>query len=422
MNKEANATLTAATVSQRLSLKAKRDLNILSKEYATFRPDIIQFFIREAFNNAKSICDPMSGTAPLIPYIEHNGLKASFNDINPLHALINKVKTLTIYKEVSQQDKSKHLKEIAHLLSGLKTKKLIVSDNWISDNILNGLISAWGKTQCYGESLSAFYRAIIVLCSRPYSSFSESYSNKTWFKPGGMSTERNLNEIIKEQVDKIYAYYNYYYYSCSDIKGGNINFTTIDLSSTTVSDQTDVIFTSPAYPNRFDYLRMYAPELYFLSKVDATLNLDKLKNEILGTNTIKNYNTQEEDFYEIAKYAPSTAELLLEIKKKQINNERTSNYYFRYFTKYFSCLYKCVDILLEAVQNGAKLYLVIQNNIHRGELIDLGSSVIDYCNNKGFKSGIVFQEARIHQGRRNISANHPLVLKKHFEYIVKVTT
>jgi hypothetical protein len=68
---------------------------------------------------------------------------------------------------------------------------------------------------------------------------------------------------------------------------------------------------------------------------------------------------------------------------------------------------------------GGSFYVVTQNNIHRGELNDLNGFVFEYFLTQGLDVTRVFHKVRPHQGRRNISADHPLVLKKQEEVMIR---
>ena len=73
-------------------------LKILNTEYAKFRPEIVDYFIKSKIFNNTILLDPMSGSSPLIPFIEKGGCIGYFNDILPVFFYINSAKTNKIFK------------------------------------------------------------------------------------------------------------------------------------------------------------------------------------------------------------------------------------------------------------------------------------------------------------------------------------
>lgn len=149
-------------------LLAKRQPPILHRQYATFRPDIVEYFVTNVLPQTKIITDPMCGTAPLIPYVEHLGLTAYFNDILPVFYHVNKAKTYKIYRSIPKLKHTVLLSELKQCFLKLKKKQLIMSEKWIRDDILEALSYTWEKTSKYPISRSIFYKAIIVLAIREY--------------------------------------------------------------------------------------------------------------------------------------------------------------------------------------------------------------------------------------------------------------
>lgn len=396
-------------------------LRLLHKEYASFRPDIVKYFVTEVLPNSKTILDPMAGTSQLIPYVEYLGLTAYFNDILPLFFYVNRAKTFKTCRTILtlQKRNSQFLgRELRKCLVKLEKKRLIISEKWIHDDVLEGLLHAWQKSNDYEENLGHFLKAIIILCVRSYTSTSPSPKNTTWYKPGGMTSGKKLIEVIKEQIEKIFSYYNNYYPDIENIKGGDCQFLIKDASSLNLKKEIDTILTSPAYANRYDYTVMYAPELYFLYKADPQIDPPNLKKTILASNSVEDYSTLENDLDILSKKAPKTRAFLSEVEKRGLKRE--NKYYLRYFCKYYSNLYNIFDNLLSLLSARGAIYIVVQNNIHRGELNSMDEFMTEYFSMQGLKVENVFNKLRMHQGRRNISADYPIVLKKHMETIIRV--
>jgi hypothetical protein len=339
----------------------------------------------------------MAGTSPLIPYVEHLGLKAYFNDLLPMHFYVNRAKTYTVFKKIKsiQSKNSKFLEnELLKCLNRLRNKKLLMSENWIHESILDGLIEAWQQSNRYEKIVSWFFKAVILLCVRPYSSISPSEKNATWNKPGGMSTAETTREIVKERIEKFLCYYKNSYENSETVRGGECIFMTEDASVLHLPEKPRVILTSPAYANRYDYVTMYAPELFFLSKADYQTDLKILKTNILASNAVEDYSNPQQDLDNISRRSPMTYAFLLEVEEKGMARE--NNYYLRYYSKYYSGLFRILDNVLKLLRKDGKLYIVVQNNIHRGEVNYMGDFLKDYFLNYGLKVETVFNQLKPH--------------------------
>jgi len=401
--------------------KSKIKIRILPREYSTFRDKIIDYFVANVFPSSRVVLDPMAGTSPLIPYVTELNLISYFNDLIPVHFYINRAKTYNVFKYITKlldKDDEFFNKELYSCLKKLSNKKLIISDKWIPDEILEGLLYAWGTTDKYDKLVAIFFKAIILLCVRSFSSISRSEKNGTWYKPGGMTTNESLDSIIEVNISKYLNYYQHFYSRLKGKQMGQCKFFAEDASSLKLREKVDTIVTSPPYPNRYDCTVTYGPELYFLVHAEASPNLMDLKSTMLASNVVKDYETFKKDLAILSRIAPKTYAFLIEIEKKGLKKEK--NYYLRYFVKYYSQLYHIFDKMLKLITKDGSIFIVIQNNIHRGELNAIDDFLEDYFLNKGLEVTREFNQSTVHQGKRNISAEHPLVLKKHIETILKI--
>lgn len=156
---------------------------LLSRDYGTFRPYILDFLLRKVLPHCERILDPMSGTAPILPVVTKARIMAHFNDVLPLHFFINKAKTFDCFLALSKKEEMEKqflFKEAMRLLRPLNTCRLLISKNWIHEDILAILIDAWKAARKYKDRrIGRILRAIILLCIRPYSCFTPSVSNHT---------------------------------------------------------------------------------------------------------------------------------------------------------------------------------------------------------------------------------------------------
>jgi len=387
---------------------------ILNTEYGSYNEDVIKFFKNRLNEGKKSvILDPMAGTAPLIPFIEKKGYTAYFNDILPLHFFINKAKTYEIYQKYIENGSDWYIQELLYCMSYLKNKKSIISDKWIDDDILHGLIQAWKKANDYEEHSATLLKAVILLGVRSFSSITES-KNPTWLKRGGMTSNKNIKEIITDNLTKFYKFYEHHYGSNSISNKGKCIFLKIDANKIILPQKVDLIFTSPWYCNRIDPLIMYAPENYFLSALGYTFP----EYDLLSTPRVRYYKELERDF----KYLTSKSDFLDEFLNniKDSSNPDDPGYYLKYYTRYFAQLWEIMDKITSHLSAEGKMYIVLQDNIHRGELIEIDKVLRELFINRGLKSRVVKKWERHHLGLRNISRSHAFVKPRHYEKIMLI--
>ena len=387
-----------------------RKFKILSSEYGAFREKIIEFFRRRLIKPSV-ILDPMAGTAPLIPFIEKNGHTAYFNDILPIHFFINKAKTYEVYQHYIQNDYDWYVEQLLHCMNSLEGKVSIISDKWIDDNILSGLIQAWHAAEKYDVNSATFLKAIILMCVRPYSSITKS-KNITWLKYGGISSSKNLKEIIEDNLTRFKKYYQYNYGSAHITKKGECIFTNVDAAELQLPKEVDIIMTSPWYCNRIDPIVLYGPENYFLSALGYTFP----EHSLVSTPKVRDYNGLALDFEYLTARSKCAKDFLTKIKDSKIPDD--PGYYLKYYTRYFAALYKVMDKVSSHLSTKGKMYIVFQDNIHRGELIETDRVLSELFKVNGWKSRVVKKWERPHQGLRNISRNHAFVKPKHFEKIL----
>jgi hypothetical protein len=163
-----------------------------------------------------------------------------------------------------------------------------------------------------------------------------------------------------------------------------------------------------------DWDRIYGPEHFFLNAV----NVWHTKTDFIGTTATRNYDSFSSDFDFITEQSDYLAWLLEEVKKRQIRSERKSDYYVKYFTRYFAAIFRIFDIAaLSLHEGGLGIYFVTQDNSHRGLHIQINRALADSLSIKGFKVKILESWERHHLGLRNISKRYRLVNPKQPECI-----
>jgi hypothetical protein len=389
------------------------NFKILSSEYGAFRGEIQEYFKDKVLKKQSVILDPMAGTAPLIPFIETNGHTAYLNDILPIHFFINKAKTCKVYQHYRRRGYDWYFQQLLHCMTSLEGKKLCISDKWIDDSILHGLIQAWHAAEQYDENTATILKATILLCVRPLSSITKS-KNPTWLKYGGISSGKELKEIISDSLTRFDKYYRHYYEFSHIKKKGKCIITKENATELHLPQKVDFILTSPPYCNRLDPIVQYGPENYFLS----ALGYANPKDRLVGTTKVRDYDRLALDFEYLTTTSKHACRLLTKIKESTVADD--PGYYLKYYTRYFAALFQVIDKALSNLSTTGKMYIVTQDNTHRGELIEIDRVLSELFKASGWQSRVIKKWERRHQGLRNVSRNHAFVRPKQLEKLMVV--
>jgi len=375
--------------------KRSRAPKILSSEYSAFRIKIQEIFKRKLSKEPKVIYDPMAGTAPLIPFIETNGHTAYLNDILPLHFFINRSKTYQVFQQYQQQGYDWYFQQLLSCMAPLEGKVLCISDKWIDDSILRGLVKAWHAAEKYDENSATLLKATILLCVRPFSSTTKS-KNPTWLKYGGISSGKDLREIIGDSLTRFDEYYRYHYGACHIKKRGECIITERNAVELHLPQKVDFILTSPPYCNRIDPVVQYGPENYFISALGHTIPEECL----VSITKVKDYNKLEQDFEYLTTKSKYACKLLTKIKASKKRDD--PSYYLKYYTRYFAKLFQVIDKVLNNLSATGKMYIVTQDNTHRGERIQIDRVLRELLRASGWQSKVIRRWPRHHQGLRHV--------------------
>jgi hypothetical protein len=393
---------------------AMEKFRILSSEYGAFRSQILEFFEGTLLRKPSVILDPMAGTAPLIPFIEMNRHTAYLNDILPVHYWINKAKTYKAFRDYQQRGYDWYFQESLDCMSSLEGKEVYRSDKWIDDSILHDLVQAWHAAELHDRNSATLLKAVILLCVRPLSSITRS-KNVTWLRYGGVSSGKNLREIIRDSLTRFDIYYRHHYSLSTDAgRKGKCIITKRNAADLSLPQKVDLILTSPPYCNRLDPMVQYGPENYFLAALGQTIPEERL----VSTTKVKEYDQLALDFESLTANSKNARRLLTKIRKSPEADDR--GYYLKYYTRYFAKLLHVVDKALSSLSKTGKMYIVTQDNTHRGELIEIDKVLSDLLKTNKWSTRVIKRWERHHQGLQNVSRNHAFVRPKQWEKLMVV--
>jgi len=158
----------------------------------------------------------------------------------------------------------------------------------------------------------------------------------------------------------------------------------------------------------------YGPENYFLSAVGYTSSQD----DLVSTTKVRGYDRLAEDLEFLASKSKYASALLNKIKQSPMEDD--PGYYLKYYTRYFATLYQVIHTALTNLREKGKMYIVTQDNTHRGELIEIDEVLRQLLKTNGWESRIIKRWERHHMGLQNVSRNHAFIRPKHFEKLMVV--
>lgn len=397
---------------------------LFSNEYASFREDVLAYMV-DNMPRIDALLDPMAGTAPLLPFSESKGMEAHFCDLLPVHFFVNSAKTIDVFNSLRKREVRNEnylAQEIAKLLKPLTDAGLRISEDWIDKSILEILGKSWRNASRYSPEICKLLRAALVLSTRYFSSFSKT-GNTTWIKRGGMSSGESVESVANLIASRIKFYFDKAYdsrLSKNNRASSRCNLYLGKASELKLPRKKYMVITSPSFANRYDYVQAYLPELFLLHRITGCANPIDLKKEIMATNFVRGFEVTDKELDFIGDRSHSVLEFLANVKETgQERRFRSENlYYYRYFVLYYKELFENLDRIQRYTAAGSEYFVVVQNNIHRGEVNKMDDFILEYFLSSGFEAKVAKSWPRSHQGRRNISQDHPLVLKKHMESIV----
>jgi hypothetical protein len=158
----------------------------------------------------------------------------------------------------------------------------------------------------------------------------------------------------------------------------------------------------------------YGPENYFL----AALGHVSPEEGLVSTTKVKDYDRLTLDFESLTAKSEYACHLLTKIKESSIADD--PGYYLKYYTRYFATLFQVIDKVLGSLSTTGKMYIVTQDNTHRGELIEIDRVLRDLLKADRWHSRVIRKWERHHQGLRNVSRNHAFVRPKQLEKLMVV--
>jgi len=354
-----------------------------------YSKELVDRFIDEFKITDRSIVlDPFVGGGTTLLACKNKNIDAVGIDISPFSVFLSKAKTnnyniielKSSLKIIENLFNKKSAHKIYHVPDIPLIKKAFRKDIWNEINSIKDVIN-----RIDSEKNKKFFLLALF-------SILEAVSNTT--KSGGFLriTKRNIKS---GKAKKIFLEYsqsmiNDLMNSTIHKNGTKIKVQIGDARRLGSINKFDAIITSPPYPNRHDYTRIYALELI--------LNFIKNNNELkkLRYKTLRSHVEARERFDSSGYKRPTK---LIKLIKRIETNGINNNQIIDMLTGYFEDMYLCLKEMKRVLKRKRKIALVVSNVRFSG----INIPVDEILGELGEKAGLKLSEIRIARYRGNSS-------------------
>lgn len=296
------------------------------------------------------VMDSFCGGGTTLLACKEAGINSSGFDILPFSVFLSNVKTrnYNINELISEQKKFKINNKI--ILNYPALTNIPIAKKAFTKNVREELIRIkQGVEEIENPNVKDFYNLGLL-------SILESVSNTS--KSGGFL--RIVNQNVKPNVVRI-AFKDKIESMISDVKKFNENFHQKGVSTSakycdarnlSTKRKYNAIITSPPYPNRHDYSRIYSLEMLF----DFVSNNEDLKN--IRYETLRSHVEAKKQFEAKGYIKPkSLINLIAKVKKNGVNNPQVISM----LEGYFEDMYLAIKEMQDKLEDKGKIALVVSN-------------------------------------------------------------
>ena len=348
----------------------------------SFTGDLVHALIHEwGLNGQDRILDPFAGSGTTLLAAKEMGVRSDGYDLSPLAVLASNTKTVTF----SRQRLKKLWQTLQRALrSGRKARMGRAYPDLVHKALPEGRLEALDTIATGIESISCssserdFFRlALISIIPR----FSHAVANGGWLRwlNQGAGAE-NVTIFFKKQVEMMLS-------DVSDTAFQSNRYWKTRVADARVMPAPDAtysaVITSPPYPNRHDYTRIFGVELMF-----AFHNWEA--NRALRYQTFHSHPEARPNRPSARRYKPPKA---LDGNVRDLSDKRMQSM----LEGYFLDMYLCLCEVARVCRKGAKAAFVVGNTQYDGMAI----LVDEFTAEIGERAGLTCKEIRAVRWRGN---------------------
>lgn len=385
----------------RLSLirRPYRSLLKAGRSHAAFDEEYVSHLVDE-LSGKHPILDSMAGYGSLMYLCSKKGIPSISIEVNvPLY----------LWQLMRNPNFSQVFIRIVDMLLSEKNrwpkirKRADVSSSWFLPDALNVLreLTQLSTSLCREtvnlpeiepEVIAA--AVIVPFCGR-LSCYTESGNNPTWVKQGGVVVYKNWEKDFKNYLSVLRSYLSKIISeSVPNIEHKNILGNCRKISFAHI--RFGSLLTSPSYPNRMDYHKMFLPETVFCDSLEIPGIKSLSPTEYIGSTEVKGTSPKRSGL--------QTVDAFLDyVLSESDKNKRNDNivYYYPYFANYFSGLYEAFKNIAAAVDSDFSGFVIVQNNHFRRKEVPVAQAVSEMWRNLGFDAAVIPTDEVFHTGTLN---------------------
>ena len=348
----------------------------------SFTGDLVHTLINEwALNDQDKILDPFAGAGTTLLSAKEMGIPSDGYDLSPLAVLASNTKTATFSRqrlEVAWQTLERTLvydstMPMDCVYPELVQKALPEGRLEALDAIATGI----GNLNCSSSERNFFRLALISIIPR----FSHAVADGGWLRwlNQGASAD-NVTNFFKEQVEMMLSDV------CDTATQGDRYWEACVADARVMpasNAEYSAVITSPPYPNRHDYTRIFGIELMFAFQ-------DWEANRALRYQTFHSHPEARPNRPSAEKYKPpeALADSIHDLSDKRIQ---------RMLDGYFLDMYLCLCEVARVCREGAKAAFVVGNAQYDGAAILVDELTAEI----GEQAGLTCKEIRAVRWRGN---------------------
>src|SRR5258708_6974393 len=358
------------------------DTAFYSRNYGGFSKGQWEFVLAHAGSlRGKEILDPMGGQAFYLSQLAWQGYSVTVGDINPAPLLLAILRDpeMLCHADELRRWAFRRLAPLKKL--GGKSASYQYIEDWTAPEIQHQLreyvahfnlfalgspISLSGTTFWEAPAKLRFASALPVLAARELTCFRSS-DNLTWLKRGGLQRERSVYEAVLRALDRwcLFAQERSKFYSAKGRPNGILRAAWMDAERGyfSKSPKAHLVITSPAYANRLDYTRIWAPELAIVEQlfhVDST----RIKAMQIGSTVIRGKEVPSTEEGEL----PRVIQRALKEIRKDTANVASESYYYPFFANYAVSLKRMLVNIERRVRKGGQMMFFVRDNVRKADI------------------------------------------------------
>ena len=348
----------------------------------SFTGNLVHALINEwELDGQDRILDPFTGAGTTLLAAKEKEVPSSGYDLSPFAVLVSNTKTAALSRnrlelvrcQLERRLGQKHSAAVRRAYAGLVRKALPEGRLEAFDAVASRI----EELDCAPPERDFFRLALISLIPR----FSHAVASGGWLRWSSEGADAAaVVESFKERIEWMLS-------DVRDEKGSSFNYWKAEIADARALPDSDgtysAVITSPPYPNRHDYTRVFGVELMF----DF---LDWEKNRELRYQSFHSHPEARPQRPSAREYVPPER---LERNIGHLSDTRLQ----RMLRGYFLDMYLCLREVARVSREGAKIALVVGNARYGGKaiLVDEFTAELGEC------AGLVCREIRAVRWRGN---------------------